>query len=133
MSRSFVSVMFISLVTVSACKGGKGPSELRLVNAGVKTLQCDVIVGTYGSELRRNERIARVKLAPQQTVTLNPPAGRYTLFPSEWLYQGTRGLAYYPFSLESSRTLTVTLHGVSRPTFTGSAMALDYKASTEPH
>jgi hypothetical protein len=127
-----VIVATAALLALTGCKGGQGPGHLRLVNAGDKTLQCDIVAGTTSAELRQDKAIARVKLAPQETTDLTPPAGRYTLFPSVWMYQGTKGLAYYPFRLKAGRTLTVTLHGVSRPTFTGSAWALDYKANTAP-
>lgn len=131
MRRAIVTTAIATLLALAGCKGGQGPSHLKLVNVGTKTLQCDILVGVNSADLRKDERIARVKLAPNESTELTPAAGAYTLFPSEWMYQGTKGLAYYPFRLRAGRTLTITLNGVSRPTFTGSAWALDYKTTTD--
>jgi hypothetical protein len=121
-----------TLLLVSACKGRQGQSHLRLVNKGGKTLQCDVIAGTTSYQVRTGEHIARLKLAPGESADLTPKAGSYTLFPSEYMYQGAKGVAFYPFRLKAGRTLTITLDGISRPTFSGSAWVLDYKASSGP-
>jgi hypothetical protein len=130
--RPIAVVTIVTLLLTAGCKGQQGQGHLRLVNGGTKTLQCDIVAGATAHETRTGERIARLKLEPGESEELTPPAGRYTLFPSEWMYQGAKGLAFYPFRLKAGRTLTVTLNGVSRPTFTGSAWALDYKAKSEP-
>jgi hypothetical protein len=105
-------------------------SRLELANHTNKTLELDLVAGTTGSEIQKDEIIAHVSLAPGETSRVQTFPGRYTLFPQNGDQPfGNRTLAFSGVRLEANDTQKVTIADRQMQTLTGTANRLVFQAS----
>jgi hypothetical protein len=126
----------IGIVLLGACAddGPKPLVPLTLVNDGSRRMIFEVVKGSSGGDMDARERAVRVVLDPGKKAKYKLPAGKYTLFPREWMFQGTYGLAFETFKLKADQPLVISLDSRKRAIFTGDAtyMGISAKATSEP-
>jgi hypothetical protein len=105
-------------------------SRLELTNKTANLLELDLVAGTTGSEIQKDEVIAHISLAPGQRTGVQTFPGRYTLFPQKGDQPfGNRSLAFSGVRLDAQDTQTITISERQMDTFTGKATRLVFQAS----
>lgn len=126
----------IGIVLLGACadEGPQPPVPLTLVNDGNRRMIFEVVKGSSGGDMDARERAVRVVLDPGKKAKYKLAPGKYTLFPREWMFQGTYGLAFETFRLKAGKPMVISLDSRKRAIFSGDAsfMGISAKATTEP-
>lgn len=126
----------VGVVLVGACADDtpQPPVPLTLVNDGNRRMIFEVVKGSSGGDMEARARAVRVVLDPGKKAKYTLAPGKYTLFPREWMFQGTYGLAFETFRLKAGQPMVISLDSRKRAIFSGDAayMGITAKATTEP-
>ena len=136
--RKLMTVLVLASVACTTACTASNPiqreqgnaARLELTNETNRLLEMDLVVGTTSSELKNDEVIAHVSLAPGEHAKLQTFPGRYTLFPQQGdATFGNRTMAFSGVNLSAEQAQNVTIGQREMQTISGPATRLTFQVN----